>query len=167
MATHDPQRECNLAHQRFVFGEFEVDPQRGCLTRRGEEIALRPKSYGVLLYLLKHAGRLVPREEMLAAVWPGQVVTDDSIAQCLIELRRALGDDTRTMIRTVPRRGLIFDAPVRLEEAAAPPPHQVPWWARHHWMPAVAVAAVATALIWWVAVQRPSKPRARRWSRYP
>jgi len=145
-----------LRNQRFFFGEFEVDPQRGSLTRRGEEVALRPKTHGVLLYLLEHAGRLVPREELLAAVWPGLVVTDDSIAQCLIELRRALGDDTRTMIRTVPRRGLIFDTPVRVEQAvAAPPPQRAPAWARHRWLPAVALAAVATALIWWAAVQRP------------
>jgi TolB-like protein/DNA-binding winged helix-turn-helix (wHTH) protein/Tfp pilus assembly protein PilF len=143
-------------NQRFCFGDFEVDPQRGCLARRGEEIALRPKTYSVLLYLLEHAGQLVPRDEMLAAVWPGVVVTDDSIAQCLIELRRALGDDTRTMIRTVPRRGLIFEAPVRLEESAAPPARPRGSWAvRQRWLPAVVLAAAAAGLLWWAAVQRP------------
>jgi TolB-like protein/DNA-binding winged helix-turn-helix (wHTH) protein len=157
LATHEAAAGMQPSRkQRFAFGEFAVDPQRGRLTRRGEEIALRPKTYGVLLYLLEHAGQLVPREEMLAAVWPGLVVTDDSIAQCLIELRRALGDDTRTMIRTVPRRGLIFEAPVRREESAAPPPRQVPWSTPRRWLPAaVALAAVAAGLLWWAAVQRP------------
>jgi TolB-like protein/DNA-binding winged helix-turn-helix (wHTH) protein/tetratricopeptide (TPR) repeat protein len=141
-------------NQRFVFGEFEVDRQRGRLTRGGQEIALRPKSYGVLLYLLEHAGQLVPREEMLAAVWPGVVVTDDSIAQCLIELRRALGDDTRTMIRTVPRRGLILDTPVRVEESASPPLPQRRGALQHRWLLAVPLATVAALLLWWVAVQQ-------------
>ena len=125
MAAHDAETATGPSNdQRFVFADFEVDLQRGNLARGGEEIALRPKSFAMLLYLLEHAGELVPREDLLDAVWPEVVVTDGSIAQCLIELRRALGDDTRSMIRTVPRRGLIFDVPVHVEDTPATPMSQ-------------------------------------------
>ena len=103
-------------HRRFLFDDFVVDLDRGELLRDGEPIALRPKTFAVLRYLLERAGELVPREEILAAVWPGVVVTDDSIAQCLIEIRKALGDESRSMVRTIPRRGLMFDLPLRCED---------------------------------------------------
>lgn len=147
--------------RRFVFGDFDVDLQRGSLTRDGAEISLRPKSFAVLHYLLERAGQLVAREELLAAVWPGVVVTDDSVAQCLIELRRALGDDKRAIIRTVPRRGLIFDVPVRLEESAEPPPKRGSRKARRGWLLLAGLAAVAVivVLLWWLeARQTPESP---------
>jgi TolB-like protein/DNA-binding winged helix-turn-helix (wHTH) protein/tetratricopeptide (TPR) repeat protein len=136
---------------QFVFGEFELDLDRGSLNRRGVEISLRPKSFSVLQYLLQHPGQLVAREELMSAVWPSAVVTDDSIAQCLIELRRALGDAERTIIRTVPRRGLIFDVPVRRADTGGRQAisQASSWVMRHGWKVGVALAAIAAALIWW------------------
>ena len=159
MAAHEAETVTARSNdRRFVFADFEVDLQRGSLARNGEEIALRPKSFAVLQYLLEHAGHLVSREELLDAVWPGVVVTDDSVAQCLIELRRALGDDDRTMIRTVPRRGLIFEVPVRVEGAAAPvasetrlPP------VGKVWTLAIGAAAVAVLVFWWTAGRGPAE----------
>jgi len=134
---------------RYLFDDYELDLGRGSLVRGGEEIPLRPKSFAVLQYLLEHAGQLVTRQELMAAVWPDVVVTDDSIAQCLIELRRMLGDDQRRVIRTVPRRGLIFDLPVRFEEnaspASAPSRRQL---FRLGW-PVFVTLAVAAVLLWW------------------
>ena len=105
-------------HRRFVFGVFEVDIDRGSLMHQGTEVPLRPKSFAVLLYLLEQAGHLVSRDELMAGIRPGLVVGDDALTQCLVELRKALGDETRSMIRTVPRRGLIFDVPVRFDDPA-------------------------------------------------
>ena len=59
---------------------------------------MRPKSLAVLSYLLENAGRLVKREELLEAVWPDVVVTDDSVSQCLIEIRQAIGDTDRDIL---------------------------------------------------------------------
>ena len=159
MTAHEAEAGTgSSSDRRFVFADFEVDLQRGSLARGGEEIALRPKSFAVLLYLLEHAGQLVSREELLDAVWPGVVVTDDSIAQCLIELRRALGDDERTMIRTVPRRGLILEVPVQVEGAAAPPePQTKSATARHGWKLAAGIAAMAVLALWWAAGRRPAE----------
>jgi predicted ATPase/DNA-binding winged helix-turn-helix (wHTH) protein len=96
----------------YQFGEFTLDLVTGCLLRAGAEIKLRPKVYGSLKYLVEHAGRLVSKQELMEAVWPDSVVTDDSLVQCALELRRALDDRSQKLFKTVPRRGYLFTAEV-------------------------------------------------------
>src|SRR6185436_2058346 len=74
--------------QRLYFDDFVLDLKRGCLLRAEQEIPLRPKTFAVLQFLVEHAGRLVSKEELLAAVWPNLVVTDDTLVQSIGELRR-------------------------------------------------------------------------------
>ena len=75
---------------------------------------LRPKSFAVLHYLLRHAGQLVSRDALLQAVWPDVVVSEAMLTICLGELRRALGETRQAprCIETVARRGYRFIAPV-------------------------------------------------------
>ena len=94
------------------FNGFTLDVPRGCLRRGAIEVKLRPKSFEVLRYLVENRGRLVGKEELIRAVWKDSFVTDNSLVQCLIEIRRCLSDDGQDLIRTVPRRGYIFDIPV-------------------------------------------------------
>ncbi|MGI8836105.1 MAG: FlgO family outer membrane protein [Pyrinomonadaceae bacterium] len=101
-----------LQHQTLSFGDFTFDLSRGCLLRGNDEVKLRPKSFAVLKYLIENSGRLVQKEELISAVWPDTAVTDDSLVQCLIEVRRALNDVGQRIVKTVPRRGYIFDAQV-------------------------------------------------------
>ena len=101
-----------LRHQTLSFGDFTLDLSRGCLLRGAEEVRLRPKSFEVLKYLVENCGRLVSKAELMRAAWPDSFVTDDSLVQCLIEIRRALEDDSHRYIKTVPRRGYIFRAEV-------------------------------------------------------
>jgi DNA-binding winged helix-turn-helix (wHTH) protein/TolB-like protein len=102
-----------LQHQQTLcFDEFTLDLTRGCLFRAGEEIKLRPKSFETLRHLVENSGRLISKNELIAAVWPDTSVTDDSLVQCLIEVRRALGENGQQIVKTVPRRGYIFDADV-------------------------------------------------------
>jgi TolB-like protein/DNA-binding winged helix-turn-helix (wHTH) protein len=143
-------------NRRFVFGDFEVDLRRGCLTRGGKEIFLRPKTFAMFQYLLEHAGELVSREELLAAVWPGAVVTDDSIAQCLLELRKALDDNRRSIIRTVPRRGLIFDLPVTIQDTSpATEPQRSRLAVLRNWRTAALLVPVAALLLAWFMLRGP------------
>jgi hypothetical protein len=65
-----------------------------------------------LRYLTEHAGRVVSKDELLDAVWPHVTVTDESLTQCISEIRRAIGDERRQIIRTIARRGYLFDTPV-------------------------------------------------------
>jgi len=95
------------------FDGFEFDLKRGELHRpEGGAIALRPKAEALLRHLLAAPGRLFSRDDLIAAVWPSAVVTDDSLVQCVGELRHALGDHAQRLIRTVPRRGYRLEAAV-------------------------------------------------------
>jgi predicted ATPase/DNA-binding winged helix-turn-helix (wHTH) protein len=80
--------------------------------KAGEEIKLRPKVYETLKYLVEHPGRLIGKQELMQAVWPDAFVTDDSLVQCTLELRRALGDHSQQLLKTVPRRGYLFTSEV-------------------------------------------------------
>jgi len=96
----------------YQFGEFTLDVARGCVLKAGEEIKLRPKVYETLKYLVEHPGRLIGKQELMQAVWPDAFVTDDSLVQCTLELRRALDDRGQQLLKTVPRRGYLFSAGV-------------------------------------------------------
>ncbi len=94
------------------FDRYLLDLNRGCLVLDDNEIALRPKTFAVLHFLVENCGRLISKEELFAAVWPDIAVTDDALVQSVGELRRALGDDGPRLIRTVPRRGYRFESDV-------------------------------------------------------
>lgn len=101
-----------MKSSRLRFGSHELHLDRGCLLLHGNEVVVRPKTFKVLQHLVENPGRLVSKEELFAAVWPNLVVTDDTLVQSIGELRRALGDDGPTLIRTIPRRGYRFDSVV-------------------------------------------------------
>ena len=105
----------------YRIGSFTFDLIRGALVAAdGAEITLRPKSFTLLRYLAENAGRLLGREELMQAVWPGVFVTEDSLIQCVKEVRRALGDAKRHLLRTLPRRGYLFAVEVSRAPAASP-----------------------------------------------
>lgn len=102
---------------RYRFGPFTLDVARGSVLNGNDEIKLRPKVYDLLRYLIERPGQLVGKEELMRAVWPESAVTDDSLVQCALELRRALGDRDHLLFKTVPRRGYLFTAPVTVSDA--------------------------------------------------
>ncbi len=108
------------AHKVLLFGGFTLDPRRGCVLLDDREVALRPKSYELLRVLVENAGRLVPKDELFERVWPDVVVNEDSLARCMSDVRRALGDGEQRLIRTIPRRGYLFCADVSESEAGPP-----------------------------------------------
>ncbi len=110
---------------RLRFGDFVIDPQAAQLLRQDRPIELRPKSFEVLCLLAQNAERVVSRDELAAAVWRGRVATDESIAQCISDIRRALGDADQHLLQTVPRRGYMLKAPAQ-QMQAAPAVVQVP-----------------------------------------
>ncbi len=96
----------------YQFGEFCLDVDRGLLSRAGSVVPLRPKTWEVLAHLVKHHGELVSRADLIDHVWHNAVISDDSLTQCIVEIRRAIDDTDRTKLRTVPRRGFVFELPV-------------------------------------------------------
>jgi TolB-like protein len=106
---------------RLRFGPCVLDAGRLVVAAAdGSETLLRPKSYDLLRLLLDRAGQVVARGEILDAVWPGLFVTDDSVTQCIVEIRRALGPEGAALLRTVPRRGYVLEAETRPEGAPGP-----------------------------------------------
>lgn len=94
----------------YQFGEFTLDIRKGCLFKGTEEVRLRPKVFETLKYLVENQGRLIAKPELIQAVWPDSFVTDDSLVQCMLELRRALEDHDQQILKTVPRRGYLFNS---------------------------------------------------------
>src|ERR1044072_3632686 len=111
MSTPEPAVRSS-GRNRYRFGDFLLDLDSGFLRRNGAEVPLRPKAFDVLRYLVLHHGTLVSKDELAKAVWTDVAVTDNSLAQCLFEIRRALEDEEQRIVRTVARRGYVFDAPV-------------------------------------------------------
>jgi tetratricopeptide (TPR) repeat protein/DNA-binding winged helix-turn-helix (wHTH) protein len=102
---------------------FEVRTDLGCLRRiDGEEVSLRPKTFQILVYLVRNRHRLVTKDELTQHIWADTAVTDDAIVQCIVELRKALGDAAREprYVRTLPKLGYRFLADVEDIPVAEP-----------------------------------------------
>jgi DNA-binding winged helix-turn-helix (wHTH) protein/Flp pilus assembly protein TadD len=95
------------------FSGFEFDPERAELRRPdGESIKLRPKTLEILRLLAGNAGRVLSKQQLMEAVWPNVHVGEDSLFQCIREIRTALGDDKREVVRVISGRGYMFQAEV-------------------------------------------------------
>lgn len=111
----------------FAIGRFTLDLQRGRLFGPKGEVVLRPKSFLLLSHLARQAGRVVPKDELMGALWPDVTVTEESLTQCVRDVRRALTDEGAQLLRTLPRRGYLLEArqgrpaEVRAEAPAAVP----------------------------------------------
>jgi predicted ATPase/DNA-binding winged helix-turn-helix (wHTH) protein len=97
----------------YQFDDFLLDIRQGRLMKAGFEVKLRPKVFAALRVFVEHPGRLIGKQELMHMVWPEAFVTDDSLVQCVLELRKALDDGGQKLLRTVPRRGYMFTAEVR------------------------------------------------------
>jgi TolB-like protein len=85
-----------------VTADFGTESLR---TVAGQSVALRPQAFAVLRYMAEHAGRLVTKDELMQALWSGLHVTDDTLVQCIHEIRSAFRDDDRSLLKTAPKRG--------------------------------------------------------------
>jgi TolB-like protein/Tfp pilus assembly protein PilF len=94
--------------QVLTLGDCLFDRSRGLLLRNDEPVALRPKAFALLGHLAANCGRVVGKADLIAAVWPGVFVTEDSLTQAVRELRKALADEEQRTVRTVARRGYLL-----------------------------------------------------------
>ena len=108
------------------FDPFRLDVTNQCLWRGDTRVPLIPKPFAVLRYLVEHPGRLVTRDQLLGAIWPDTYVQPEVLRRYILEIRRALGDraEAPKYVRTLPKRGYQFMAPV-IEDSAAPLPENV------------------------------------------
>jgi len=107
----------------YAFGPFRLDPFKRRLLR-GEAVAtLPPKLFDTLKYLVENPNRVVGKEELMAALWPGRIVEEGSLSQTIFSLRKVLGGagDMDRCIVTAPGRGYRFTAPIHLAPRWTPP----------------------------------------------
>lgn len=166
------------------FDGFELDRQRAELRGPdGEAIKLRPKTLSMLILFATQAGRVLSKHELMEALWPNVHVGEDSLFQCIRELRLALGDERREIIRLVSGHGYLFSAevseepetpapaPIEIRPEAAPEPNQpdsapVPIlprrFGRHGvWVLAAAACALIVVLVGVAVVVTPSLVTSR------
>ncbi|MEL7259807.1 MAG: winged helix-turn-helix domain-containing protein [Pseudomonadota bacterium] len=110
----------DMGHIRLGDATYQVGTER-IVTASGDEVLLRSQSAQVLRYLVKHLGQLTQRDDLIAEVWADVAVTDDSLTQCISDIRRAIGDSGRSILKTVPKRGYVLHGEVR-DAAPAPAP---------------------------------------------
>ena len=146
----------------LTYRHFSVDVSRGAVLRDGEAYTLRPQSFRVLHYLLSHPDRLVSKQELFEQIWVEAVVTDDSLAQCLVDIRRALGESGRGAVKTVPRRGYLFQAAEAgaAADAAETDQERPDRRAGPRWFVALLVLLAALSGWWLLDVRRGPDPAA-------
>src|SRR5512143_41019 len=98
----------HLEPTSYRFDRFTLDMRLGCMRVGNTVLPLRPKAFDVLLHLVRNPERLVTKRELMERVWPGVAVTENSLVQCIKEIRETLGDEQQTMIETVAKRGYRF-----------------------------------------------------------
>lgn len=142
------------------FGPFSVDLGRASLSGPNGTLPLRPKSFDVLVYLLRNRERVVSKDELMQAVWPNVFVTENSLVQCISDIRAALGSDAPAILKTVARRGYMFTAPLSEGEPPDAVPVTKPVRPRLSWIALVAaMALLAVAAIvagWWWTSRLPT-----------
>jgi DNA-binding winged helix-turn-helix (wHTH) protein/tetratricopeptide (TPR) repeat protein len=109
---------------QLEFGEFQLDLERYSLRRGGEPVKIEPKVFDVLRYLVLHRDRVVGKDELLGALWPGEHVVEGVVARCIYALRKAFGEreDGDAVLATVRGRGYRFVADIRVVVPSGAPP---------------------------------------------
>src|SRR5215467_8430383 len=105
----------------YEFGEFRLDPAAKTLSCRNEPVALTPKVFDTLQFLVENAGRLLEKDELMQTLWQDRFVEESNLTFNIKVLRRALHDDAQRpqFIETVPRRGYRFIAEVKTNSLPA------------------------------------------------
>ncbi len=131
----------------FRCGPLEADPTLRTVTKHGKAVVVTPKVFEALVLFMRSGNRVVSREELSGALWPGQVVTEANLNQHVSMLRKAVGDGAagERYLLTVPGKGYQWVAPVEEKEARG---RERRWEA---WVAGAAAVAVLGWAGWWLA----------------
>ena len=100
---------------RYLFGDFALDPDRRELNRHAEAVAIGPKVFDLLLFLVQNRERVVSKDDLLEAVWGGRIVSESTLTSHINAVRKAIGDNgsEQHLVRTVARKGFRFVGEVK------------------------------------------------------
>jgi TolB-like protein/DNA-binding winged helix-turn-helix (wHTH) protein len=122
-----PRTALEEGRVQLAFGDYVLDSGRRELRRNSEQIALEPQVFDLLLYLVQNGDRVVTKDDLIAAVWNGRIVSDSTLTTRINAARKAIGDSggQQNLIKTYPRKGIRFVGEVRDDgEGSAEPPEQ-------------------------------------------
>src|SRR5262245_14888138 len=122
-SQHRAKRPVVGADLAFLFGEFRLDLERRELRRAGNPVALEPRVFDLLAFLVLNNERVVSKDELIATVWQGRIVSDSALASCINAARSSVGDDgdRQLLIKTLPRKGVRFVGTLHKDEAGGAP----------------------------------------------
>ena len=102
---------------RFLFAGYTLDTDRRELRRSGDAIAVEPQVFDLLVYLVDNRDRVVSKDDLIASVWCGRIVSDSTLTSRINAARRAVGDtgQAQKLIRTIARKGFRFVGDVRAQ----------------------------------------------------
>jgi DNA-binding winged helix-turn-helix (wHTH) protein/Tol biopolymer transport system component len=168
----------DVRNRSYRFADVEIDVQNLRVTVGSEIRPLEPKSFRLLLFLIENPGRALPKEEIMAVVWPDAFVSDNSLARAIAQIRKALDDDPKSpkYAETVPSVGYRFLADVKeetkesSEAPSAPEPSVEPTGVPvrrvpvNPWLIAGASAVIAISAVMFVyfrGIPRTDQPETR------
>jgi DNA-binding winged helix-turn-helix (wHTH) protein len=113
------------ASVQFLFADHALDTDRRELHRGSEAVAVEPQVFDLLVYLLQNRDRVVSKDDLIASVWGGRIVSDSTMTSRITAARKAVGDSGRDqkLIRTIARKGLRFVGAVQTQHDGAEPVH--------------------------------------------
>src|SRR5580692_10056108 len=105
------------------FGDYEIDVERRELRRAKTPVHVEPQVFDLLVYLVQNCDRVVSKDDLIASVWGGRIVSDSTLTSRINAARKAVGDsgDAQRLIRTIARKGIRFVGEVRVEGGGGPP----------------------------------------------
>jgi DNA-binding winged helix-turn-helix (wHTH) protein/pimeloyl-ACP methyl ester carboxylesterase len=111
----------------FVFGDYSLDAGRRELRRESALVELEPQVFDLLIYLIENRHRVVSKDDLIASVWRGRIVSESTLSSRITAARKAIGDsgERQALIRTIPRKGIRFTGDV-CEQAAEKEPTSPP-----------------------------------------
>jgi len=110
---------------QFLFDNHALDTDRRELHRGSERIAVEPQVFDLLVYLVQNCDRVVSKDDLIASIWHGRIVSDSTLTSRINAVRKAVGDsgEDQKLIRTVARKGLRFVGTVHAKSNGAKPVH--------------------------------------------
>jgi DNA-binding winged helix-turn-helix (wHTH) protein len=110
---------------QFFFTDHTLDTDRRELRRGSERVAVEPQVFDLLIYLVQNRDRVVSKDDLIASVWGGRIVSDSTLTSRINAARKAIGDsgEDQKLIRTIARKGLRFVGAVRTQSNGDEPAH--------------------------------------------
>ena len=112
----------------FMFEDYSLDTDRQELCRRGKRVSVEPQVFDLLHYLISNRGRVVSKDDLIAAIWQGRIVSESTLSSRITAVRHAVGDraEEQRLIRTIPRKGVRFIGQISEQKNDVPAPHSRP-----------------------------------------